>query len=435
MNIPAILIKVRERIQLEPNEIQEFTTGLVSGEVSDAQASAFAMAVCINGLSETERVELTLAMRDSGRARTWNLPGPVIDKHSTGGIGDNVSLVLAPILAACGAFIPMVSGRGLGHTGGTLDKLESIPGYQTQLSDEQFEKVVREVGCSIVGAGPGIAPADKRLYSIRDLTGTVESIDLVTSSILSKKLAVGLESLILDVKVGSGSFISDLKQAEDLARSLVSVSNGAGCRTIALLTDMNESLASSAGNALEVWSALRVLKNEPGEARLLGVTLALGANLLVHAGLCKELKEGENRVLEKLSNGEAADRFSRMISGQGGPADFLESPEKYLPPAKEIFEFPARKSGFLSRVNGRALGQAVIELGGGRKKSDQVLDLSVGMDQFMRIGEKVEVGDTLLRIHSSSVGKIRSTEKILSEAFEFSEQSPVESPLILKTFD
>lgn len=433
MNIPAILVKVRERIQLEPNEIQEFTNGLVSGEISDAQASAFAMAVCINGLSEAERVGLTLAMRDSGRVRTWKVPGPVIDKHSTGGIGDNVSLVLAPILAACGAFVPMVSGRGLGHTGGTLDKLESIPGYQTQLPEEQFEKVVREVGCSVVGAGPGIAPADKRLYSIRDLTGTVESIDLVTSSILSKKLAVGLESLILDVKVGSGSFISELKKGEELARSLVSVANGAGCRSIALLTDMNESLASSAGNSLEVRSALRVLKNEPGEERLLGVTLALGAKLLVHAGLCKEFEEAEGKVMKKISNGEAADRFSRMVSGQGGPVDFVENPEKYLPAAGKIFEFPARKSGFLSRINGRALGQAVIELGGGRTTSDQVLDPSVGLDQFVRIGENVEVGDSLLRIHASGLERAHGAELILNDAFEFSEHSPLKNPLLLKT--
>ena len=285
MSIPIILAKVRDQVPLQKEEILEFTKGLADGFVSDAQASAFAMAVCLHGLSNRERVDLTLAMRDTGNVRTWDLPGPVIDKHSTGGIGDNVSLVLAPMLAACGAYVPMVSGRGLGHTGGTLDKLESIPGYRTQVSGEEFERVVNDVGCAIVGAGEGIAPADKRLYAIRDLTGTVESVDLITSSILSKKLAAGLETLVLDVKVGSGAFMQNVEKATELARSLVSVANGAGCRTSALLTDMNQSLASSAGNALEVKSALTVLKNESGEERLLEVTLALGSNLLVNAGI------------------------------------------------------------------------------------------------------------------------------------------------------
>jgi thymidine phosphorylase len=291
MSIPIILAKVRDQIPLDQAEIHEFSKGLAEGTVSDAQAAAFAMAVCLHGLSETERIGLTLAMRDTGHVQQWDLPGPVIDKHSTGGIGDNVSLVLAPMLAACGAYVPMVSGRGLGHTGGTLDKLESIPGYRTEVSEEEFAKVVSDVGCAIVGAGEGIAPADKRLYSIRDLTGTVESVDLITSSILSKKLAAGLQALVLDVKVGSGAFMQKMEEARELAHSLVSVANGAGCKTTALLTDMNESLAGSAGNALEVRSSLTVLKNETGEERLLEVTLALGAKLLV---TCRGISRGRN---------------------------------------------------------------------------------------------------------------------------------------------
>ena len=233
MSIPIILAKVRDRVPLDKKEIQEFSSGLADESVSDAQAAAFAMAVCLQGLSERERVDLTLAMRDTGNIREWDLSGPVIDKHSTGGIGDNVSLIIAPILAASGAYVPMISGRGLGHTGGTLDKLESISGYRTKVSGDEFERIVSDVGCAIVGAGDGIAPADKRLYAIRDLTGTVESIDLITSSILSKKLAAGLEGLILDVKVGSGAFMEQIDQARELARSLVSVANGAGCRTSA----------------------------------------------------------------------------------------------------------------------------------------------------------------------------------------------------------
>ena len=433
MSISIILAKVRDQIPLQKEEINEFSVGLANGSVSDAQAAAFAMAVCLHGLSNRERVDLTLAMRDTGNVRTWDLPGPVIDKHSTGGIGDNVSLVLAPMLAACGAYVPMVSGRGLGHTGGTLDKLESIPGYRTQVSGEEFERVVNDVGCAIVGAGEGIAPADKRLYAIRDLTGTVESVDLITSSILSKKLAAGLEALVLDVKVGSGAFMHDMDGARELARSLVSVANGAGSRTSALLTDMNQSLASSAGNALEVKSALTVLKNEPGEERLLDVTLALGSNLLVNAGIFSDDDTARESLEESLSSGKAAEIFGRMITALGGPIDFVEKSDEYLPVAENILDFPSPSSGYFKSVNGRVLGQAVIELGGGRKQAEDKLDLAVGLDQFIRIGKNVEQGDPILRIHSSNDRDMERAKNLLSEAFQFSE-NPVESnPLILES--
>ena len=433
MSISIILAKVRDQVPLQKEEINEFSTGLADGSVSDAQATAFAMAVCLHGLSEQERVDLTLAMRDTGNVRNWDLPGSVIDKHSTGGIGDNVSLVLAPMLAACGAFVPMVSGRGLGHTGGTLDKLESIPGYRTQVPGEEFERVVSDVGCAIVGAGEGIAPADKRLYAIRDLTGTVESVDLITSSILSKKLAAGLEALILDVKVGSGAFMQDMDGARELARSLVSVANGTGCRTSALLTDMNQSLAFSAGNALEVKSALAVLKNEPGEERLLEVTLALGSNLLFNAGIFSDEDTARESLEESLSSGKAAEIFGHMIGVLGGPIDFVEKTDEYLPVAENILDFPSPCAGYLKSVNGRILGQTVIELGGGRKQPDDKLDLSVGLDQFIRIGKNVDQGDPVLRIHASNDRDMERAKNLLSEAFQFSE-NPVESnPLILES--
>ena len=433
MSISIILAKVRDQVPLQKEEINEFSVGLANGSVSDAQAAAFAMAVCLQGLSERERVDLTLAMRDTGNVKTWDLSGPVIDKHSTGGIGDNVSLVLAPMLAACGAYVPMVSGRGLGHTGGTLDKLESIPGYRTQVSGEEFERVVSDVGCAIVGAGKGIAPADKRLYAIRDLTGTVESVDLITSSILSKKLAAGLEALVLDVKVGSGAFMQDMDGARELGRSLVSVANGAGCRTSALLTDMNQSLASSAGNSLEVKSALTVLKYEPGEEQLLEVTLALGAKLLVTAATFPDEDTARERLKESLSSGKAAEIFGRMIAALGGPRDFVEKSDEYLPVAKNILDFPSPSSGYLKSVNGRILGQAVIELGGGRKQADDKLDLSVGLDQFTRIGKNIEQGDPLLRIHSSNDRNIERVKNLLSEAFQFSENPEESNPLILES--
>jgi len=433
MSISNILTKVRDQIPLEKTELEEFSNGLADGSVSDAQGAAFAMAVCLHGLSERERVDLTLAMRDTGHVQQWDLSGPIIDKHSTGGIGDNVSLVLAPMLAACGAYVPMVSGRGLGHTGGTLDKLESIPGYRTQVSGEEFERVVSDVGCAIVGAGKGIAPADKRLYAIRDLTGTVESVDLITSSILSKKLAAGLEALVLDVKVGSGAFMQKMEDARELAHSLVSVANGAGCKTTALLTDMNQSLAGAAGNSLEVISALSVLKDEPEEKRLYEVSLALGVDLLVSSGIVASESMARERLTDSLSSGKAAEIFGKMVGALGGPNDFIERADEYLPKAQKIGDFPSPSGGYLQSVNGRILGQAVIELGGGRKQADDAPDLSVGLDHFVRIGERVSRGDSLLRIHTSCDRDLERVKTLLSDAFEFSE-NPVDSkPLVIET--
>ena len=433
MNIPLFLAKVRDRVPLEQAEMEEFAGGLVDHTVSDAQATAFAMAVFLQGLSERERVDLTLAMRDTGHVQQWDLSGPILDKHSTGGIGDNVSLVLAPMLAACGCYVPMVSGRGLGHTGGTLDKLQSIPGYRTEVSGEEFGKVVTDVGCAIVGAGVGIAPADKRLYAIRDLTGTVESVDLITSSILCKKLAMGLEALVLDVKVGSGAFMKTMEKATELAHSLVAVANGAGCKTTALLTDMNESLASTAGNALEVHSGLSVLKAERAEKRLLELSLALGANLLVSSGIFVSEKMARRNLQDSLSSGKAAEIFGKMVGALGGPNDFIERADGYLPAAEKIEDFPSSSTGYLQSVNGRILGQAVIELGGGRKRKDDRLDFSVGLDRFIRIGQKVSRGDSLLRIHASCEGDLKRVKNLLSDAFEFSE-NPLESkPLVFET--
>ena len=433
MGIPNILTKVRDQIPLQKEEINEFSVGLADGSVSDAQGAAFAMAVCLQGLSERERVDLTVAMRDTGHVQQWDLSGPIIDKHSTGGIGDNVSLVLAPMLAACGAYVPMVSGRGLGYTGGTLDKLESIPGYQTQVSEDHLKQVVEDVGCAIVGAGEGIAPADKRLYAIRDLTGTVESVDLITSSILSKKLAAGLKSLVLDVKVGSGAFMQKMEDARELAHSLVSVANGAGCKTTALLTDMNQSLAGAAGNSLEVISALSVLKDEPEEKRLYEVSLALGVDLLVSSGIVASESMARERLTDSLSSGKAAEIFGKMVGALGGPNDFIERADEYLPKAQKIGDFPSPSGGYLQSVNGRILGQAVIELGGGRKQADDALDLSVGLDHFVRIGEQVSLGDSLLRIHASCDRDLERVKTLLSDAFEFSE-NPIDSkPLVIET--
>jgi len=427
MNIPLILSKVRDGMVLSTDELSEFARGLVSGTVSDAQAGAFAMAVCVHGLSEEERVGLTLAMRDSGNVQQWDLPGPVLDKHSTGGIGDNVSLILAPALAACGAYIPMISGRGLGHTGGTLDKLESIPGYRTLLPEDEFQKIVADVGCAIVGAGQGIAPADKRLYAIRDVTSTVESIDLITASILSKKLAAGLEGLILDVKVGNGAFISDPGEAKRLARSLVDGANGAGCKTSARLTDMEQPLARAAGNALECRNALEFLNGVNQDPRLREVTLSLGGELLCLGGLVENSSEGETKIDQVIGSGQATERFARMVFALGGPNDLVENYSRHLPEAPFLYDLVAKENGFISGIDLRAVGQVVIELGGGRKQQDEILDLSVGLDQISGLGQAVQSGDLLCRIHSKDEESAHSVSKNLLSAFTIdqSKLSPI----------
>ena len=317
-----IIVRKRDGDILTVGEIGQFIGGLTDGTVSHAQAAAFAMAVFFRDMTLNERVALTEAMRDSGTVLDWSdLDGPVVDKHSTGGVGDNTSLMLAPILAACGVYVPMISGRGLGHTGGTLDKFDSIPGYTTQPDNALFRKVTREVGCAIIGQTADLAPADKILYSIRDVTGTVENVSLITASILSKKLAAGLGALILDVKSGSGAFMPTLDRSRELAQSLVAVANGAGCRTGALITDMNEPLASAAGNALEMRNAVDFLTGAHRDARLEEVTLALCAAALELSGF-----KGNARVAcdEALHSGKATEIFGRMVTMLGGPADFVE---------------------------------------------------------------------------------------------------------------
>lgn len=421
MSIPVVLAKVRDGTVLSPEELNGFAQGLASGDVSDSQAGAFAMAVCVNGLTEKERIGLTLAMRDSGKVQEWNLPGPVLDKHSTGGVGDNVSLILAPALAACGAFIPMISGRGLGHTGGTLDKLDAIPGYETSVSEDDFQNIVTKEGCAIVGAGEGIAPADKRLYAIRDITSTVESIDLITASILSKKLAAGLEGLILDVKVGNGAFICDPNEAKRLAQSLVDGANGAGCKTSARLTDMEQPLARAAGNALECRNAIEFLNGVNQDSRLREVTLSLGGELLWLGGLVDDSSEGEIKIDQAIASGNAAERFAKMVSALGGPNDLVENYSSHLPAAPIVYDLVAEENGFISKIDLRAVGQAVIELGGGRKQQDDILDLSVGLDQIAVLGKAVRPGELLCRIHAKNEDSIHSVSKNLLSAFTIGE--------------
>ncbi|KPU84854.1 thymidine phosphorylase [Marinosulfonomonas sp. PRT-SC04] len=402
MDARHVLTQLRDKKTLTQDEITWFANGLATGAVSDAQAGAFAMGVLLNGLAEPEKVMLTLAMRDSGDVLKWEMPGPVVDKHSTGGVGDTVSLPLAPALAACGAYVPMISGRGLGHTGGTLDKLEAIPGYKTDVGIERMRQIVGDVGCAIVSASGQIAPADKRLYAVRDVTGTVESIDLITASILSKKLAAGLDNLVLDVKFGSGAFMKTIGDARKLARSLVRTANGAGCNTSALITDMSQPLASSLGNALEVMSAVELLTVGHIESPMAQVTVALGGEALVLSGIAADRLEGEAMIAASLIDGRAADIFGAMIAAQGGPADFVDNWRDRLPAAPVVRDILAVQSGRVLEIDGEALGMAVVHLGGGRLVDGARVDPSVGLSRVVRLGEAVDEYTPLALVHAAN---------------------------------
>ncbi len=398
-----IIRKKRDGHTLSRAEIAFLIAGLTSGSVSEGQAAAFAMAVFFNGMSTDERVGLTLAMRDSGRVLKWpkkRFKGPILDKHSTGGVGDNVSLMLAPMLAACGASVPMISGRGLGHTGGTLDKLEAIPGYNATPDIALFERTVERAGCAIIGQTPDLAPADKRLYGIRDVTATVESIPLITASILSKKLAAGLDGLVMDVKTGSGAFMAKEKDARELARTLVDVANGAGLKTTALITDMDEPLASAAGNAVEVMNAVDYLTGKHRDPRLHEVTLALGAELLANNGLAKTVAEGRKLLQTTLDTGTATEHFARMVAELGGPKDLMQRPTKYLTAAPVKLNVFADRSGTVAGINTRALGIAVITLGGGRRVPTDAIDHAVGLTGLAGKGAKVDKATPLCVVHA-----------------------------------
>ncbi len=430
MDARAIIAAVRDGDGLTPEAARWFAQGLADGSVSDAQAGAFAMAVYLKGIGIEGRVALTMAMRDSGRVLDWQMPGPVLDKHSTGGIGDSVSLLLAPALAACGAYVPMISGRGLGHTGGTLDKMESIPGYKTDPGIDGLRRVVTEVGCAIVGASGDIAPADRRLYGVRDISGTVESIDLITASILSKKLAAGLEVLVLDVKVGSGAFMKTIEDARALARSLVETANGAGCKTSALITDMNQSLGHSAGNALEVLEVMETLTGTAVNEALWDVTAALGGVALALAGLAADMDEGAAMIDEALESGRAAETFGRMVTALGGPADFVERFPDRLPSAPVTRAVLASRRGFVQSVDAEALGHAVVRLGGGRLIGTDKVNPSVGFSGLASLGEEMDKGEPMVLIHAATEAAAEAAEAAVRAAYVLGDSAPDEPPLI-----
>ncbi len=428
----SIIVTLRDGGQPSAEELRWFAAGLASGAVTEAQAGAFAMAVLLKGLGERGRVALTRGMRDSGKVLTWDLPGPVVDKHSTGGVGDCVSLLLAPALAVCGAYVPMISGRGLGHTGGTLDKLESIPGFRTGLTEEALRAQVVGIRCAIVAASAEIAPADKRLYAIRDVSGTVESLDLITASILSKKLAAGLEALVLDVKCGSGAFMKTMERAEALARALVSTAQGAGCMTSALITDMSQPLATAAGNSLEVIEVMETLTGTSVNTALWDLTADLGGEVLALAGLAADPEDGAGRIRQALQSGAAAEVFGRMVAAQGGPADFVERWPDRLPSAPVVMEVPALADGFVVAVDGEALGHAVVHLGGGRLREGDKINPSVGLSDLAGLGEEAGAGVPIAMVHAATEDAARAAVAAVQAAYRIGPDMPDEPPLILK---
>ena len=422
----------RDGRALSAVEVQAFAQGLADGSWSDAQAGAMAMAVLLRGMNEEEMVALTCAFADSGQRLDWsgaNLPGPVLDKHSTGGVGDKVSLMLAPIVAACGGVVPMISGRGLGHTGGTLDKLASWPGYQLTPGRATLERVLREAGCAIVGASAELAPADRRLYAIRDVTATVESLPLIVASILSKKLAAGLQGLVLDVKVGNGAFCREFGEAKALAEALVRVGRGAGLPARALVTDMNQVLGRHAGNALEVREAIEFLTARSREPRLLHVTLALAGELLHLGGLAESAGDGEHRAREALASGRAAEAFERMVAGLGGPSNVLSSNDHGLPQAPVQRVLAAAVDGHVAAVDTRGIGLVVLQLGGGRRRSDDTIDPRVGLADVLPPGQVVHRGQPLLTVHAATAAEADAAAFRLAELVKVeapSESQPVE---------
>jgi thymidine phosphorylase len=429
---------------LTEEEIAYIVAGLTDGSITEGQAAAFAMAVFFRGMNHAETVALTRAMRDSGTVLDWSdadLPGPALDKHSTGGVGDKVSLMLAPIVAACGGAIPMISGRGLGHSGGTLDKMDAIAGYTTAPDNALFRRVVREVGCAIIGQTADLAPADRRLYAIRDVTASVESIPLITSSILSKKLAAGLTGLVQDVTFGSGAFMGTVEDARALAESIVAVANGAGCRTTALLTDMNEVRGTTAGNAVEVREAIACLAGEEGagpavvdarEPRQHEVTMALSAELLVTGGLFAAVPDARVACERALASGEAAERFARMVAALGGPADLLEHPDRYLPlPEVTMPVMPAR-AGFVAAEDARAIGLAIVGMGGGRVRADQAIDHAVGFTRVAPVGAAVGPERPLCLVHARSAAQAEAAAAEVRTAITVADEAPAPAPVVLE---
>ncbi|CDH05106.1 thymidine phosphorylase [Xenorhabdus bovienii str. oregonense] len=437
-----IIRKKRDGHRLNEEEIRFFINGVRDNTVSEGQIAALAMTIYFHDMTMEERVALTLAMRDSGTVLDWkklNLHGPIVDKHSTGGVGDVTSLMLGPMVAACGGYVPMISGRGLGHTGGTLDKLESIPGFDIFPDEQRFRDIIRDVGVAIIGQTNLLAPADKRFYATRDITATVDSIPLITASILGKKLAEGLDALVMDVKVGSGAFMPTYEQSEQLAESIVGVANGAGCKTTALLTDMNQVLASSAGNALEVREAVQFLTGEYRNPRLFEVTMALSVEMLVSGNLAADCAEARRKLQAVLDNGKAAETFERMVAAQKGPVDFVENYARYLPAASFSKPVFAGQNGIITEMDSRALGMSVVALGGGRRKATDPINYSVGLSDIVALGAEVNADTPLAMIHANNENHWQEAAEVVRKSIvlgiDVSTETKAATPMVYRHID
>ena len=432
MLLPQEVIRAKRDGQiLSEQAIKLFVSGLVDGRFSDSQVGAMAMAIFQQGLSVEEKVCFTTAMMQSGEVLDWQgFDGPIVDKHSTGGVGDKVSFMLAAIVAACGGYVPMISGRGLGHTGGTADKLESIAGFNVQPSINEFKGIVKDVGVAIISQTDNLAPADKRLYSIRDVTATVESIPLITASILSKKLAAGLDVLVMDVKVGNGAMMTDLANAQALADSITSVANGAGVKTQAIITDMNQVLGVSAGNALEMYETVKYLTGKQREPRLHQVVQSLASAMLINANLASDTKDSLNKIEQVLSSGKAAEVFAQMVSALGGANDFMENPWGSMQKANVIVDIKASEHGYLAKMDTRGVGMSVVGLGGGRTAPTQSVDHSVGFDRILPLGVKVNRGDVIARVHAKDIDSAELASQQYQAAVSYHEKMPTVAPVI-----
>ena len=436
--LQEIIRKKRDGGALDVGEIDELVTGITDGAAGDGQVAAFAMAAFLNGMDTAETIALTRAMRDSGRVITWDreaFDGPVLDKHSTGGVGDKVSLMLAPIIAACGGYVPMISGRGLGHTGGTLDKLDSIPGYQSTPDIETFKRVVAEVGCAIIGQTSDLAPADRRLYAVRDVTATVESIPLITASILSKKLAAGLDGLVMDVKTGAGAFMTKRSDARDLAHAIVGAATGAGVHATALITNMDQVLGTTAGNALEVRETIDYLTGHAREARLDRVVRALGREMLLTGGLVTDDKDADAKIAAALDGGRAAERFEAMVAALGGPRDLLSAPDRHLPAAPVTLAARPSRDGVIRSIDVRAVGLAVVGLGGGRNQVEESIDPAVGLSEVKGIGAPVSSGDPLAIVHVRGQADAERAMVALAEAFNIGDAADAVPPVVIERIE
>ncbi len=428
-----IIRKKRNGRPLTKEEIDFFVKGVTDGSIVDAQTAALTMAVFLNGMSVEETADLTKAMRDSGDVLDWSeLDGPVVDKHSSGGVGDKVSLMLAPMIAACGGFVPMISGRGLGHTGGTLDKFDSVPGYQTVPSNDLFRKVVKDVGCAIIGQTGSLAPADKKIYAIRDVCATVESVQLITASILSKKLAAGLDCLVMDLKCGNGAFMDSLERGRELAHSIVNVANAAGTKTKAVLTDMNQVLGHAVGNAVEVAEAVEYLNGSRRDPRLHNITLELCGELLLSSKLAASLPQAKDKLQQALDSGKALEIFARMITALGGPADFCDTPWKYLPQAAIIRPVYASSAGYVQNMDTRGIGLSIIEMKGGRTTPDQKLDYATGYTEFCQIGDYVDNQKPLAVIHARNEEQFGHAADSLRRLITIGAEKPQQTPEIIE---